>query len=128
MARGQTVVAVEGGRELRRRLRTVEGGLEDLKTEHRWVATYVLGRARPGAPRRTGALAANGRASGTKTMSTVRYGSVRVPYAAPIHYGWPQRHISPHPWVITAAQQSEAVWVAHFNQTIADLVERTRSV
>jgi hypothetical protein len=127
MARaGHTLVQVEGGRELRKRLRTIEGGLAELKTEHRWVANYVQGRAGPAAPRRTGALAATGRASGTNTSSIVRYGTARrVPYAAPIHYGWPARHIRPQEWVINAALRSEPVWLAHFNETIRALVERT---
>lgn len=125
MARGRTVVAVEGERALRRRLRTVENGLEDLKTEHAWIASYVHGRSQPGAPRRTGRLAASGRSSGTKTASIVRYGSARLPYAPVIHYGWPARHIAANEWVINAAQRSEPVWVAHYEHTIAQLVERT---
>lgn len=124
-SRGQTVVRVEGGRELRRRLRTIEGGLANLKTEHRWVADYVLSAAAPGAPRRTGRLASNGRASGTQTASIVRYGGARVPYAGPIHYGWPDRHISPHPWVIDAAQNTQGVWLNRFNSAIHRLVEET---
>lgn len=122
---GQSVVQVEGIRELRRRLRTIEGGLDDLKAEHRWVGDYVLGRASPGTPRRSGRLAATGRAAGTATASIVRYGTARVPYAAVIHYGWPARHISPSQWVWNAAQRSEPVWLDHFNQAIEQLVERT---
>lgn len=122
---GHTLVQVEGGRELRKRLRTIEGGLAELKAEHKWVADYVFRRSAPAAPRRTGRLAASGRSSGTNTASIVRYGGARVPYAAPIHYGWPARHIAPHEWVINAAQNSEPVWLAHFNDTIRQLVERT---
>lgn len=127
MARaGHTVVQVEGGRELRRRLKHIEGGLAELKAEHRWVGDYVLGRAAPGAPRRTGRLAATGRASGTNTSSIVRYGNARrVPYAPVIHYGWPARHIQAREWVVNAALRSEPVWLAHFNSTIEQLVERT---
>lgn len=129
MARaGHTLVQVDRQdmRALRRRLKTIEGGLAELKEEHRWVAGYVQGRAAPGTPRRTGALASTGRSSGTNTSSIVRYGSARrVPYAAPIHYGWPARHISPSEWVINAAQRSEPVWLGHFNQAIEQLVERT---
>lgn len=125
---GHTLVQVDRGdmRALRKRLKTIEGGLAELKTEHRWVADYVLGRAAPGAPRRTGRLVATGRASGTNTSSIVRYGNARrVPYAAPIHYGWPARHIAAHEWVVNAAMRSEPVWLQHFNQTIEQLVERT---
>lgn len=124
-AQGQTVVQVEGLRELKRRLRRIEGGLADLKTEHRWVSDFVLGRARPSAPRRSGRLAATMRGSGTVSASVLRVGTARVPYAGPIHYGWPARDIAAQPWLIDAAQQSEPVWSRHFNETITDLVERT---
>lgn len=125
MARGRTVVAVQGERELRRRLRTIESGLDDLKAEHGWIAAFVHRRSQPGTPTRTGRLAGTGRSSGTKTASIVRYGGARAPYAAPIHYGWPARHIAAREWVINAAQSSEPVWVAHYRATIAQLVERT---
>jgi len=126
MARaGHTVVTVEGGRELRRRLRRVEGGLTELKEEHKWIGSYVLARSRPGVRRRTGRMAATGRSSGTNTFSVVRYGNARTIYAAVQHYGWPAHHISPSLWVINAAQRSEAVWVAHYDQAITRLVERT---
>lgn len=122
---GRTLVRVEGGRELRRRLKTVENGLGRLKAGHRWVADFVLGWSGRDAPRRTGRLASNGRASGTNTASIVRYGGARVPYAGPIHYGWPARHIQPHEWVISAAQRSEGVWLPYFNSVIEELVEET---
>lgn len=123
--RGQTVVTVEGGRELRRRLRTIEGGLGKLKEEHRWIADYIRGRSAPDTPRRTGRLASTVRSSGTNTASTVRAGTARVPYAGPIHYGWPDRHISPQTWVVDAALMTEPIWVGHYNNTIRDLVENT---
>lgn len=126
MARGQTVVAVSGERELRKRLRAVEGGMQKLKDEHRWIADFVLSKSSPGTPRRSGRLAGTGRASGTGTASVVRFGrGASVPYAGPVHYGWPARNIQPHPWVITAALGTERTWVAHYENTIRDLVERT---
>ncbi|MFJ9433689.1 hypothetical protein ACIRQY_29105 [Streptomyces sp. NPDC101490] len=124
-ARGTTIVRVVGGRELRRRLRTVEGGLDDLRDAHRWVAAYVGALARAGAPVRTGRLAATERDSGTRTTSVVRFGRATAPYAGPIHYGWPARHIAAQPWVVTAAQASESVWTAYYESAVADLVERT---
>lgn len=123
--RGRTVVRVEGARQLRRRLRSIENGLEDLKAEHGWIASYVYRRSAAATPRRTGRLAGTGRSSGTKTASIVRYGRASVPYAGVIHYGWPRRNIAPQPWVIDAAQRTEPVWRAHFEETIQNLVERT---
>jgi hypothetical protein len=123
--RGQTVVQVTGGRELRRRLRTIEGGLDRLKDAHREVARTVLSGARPSAPVRTGRLAGSGRASGTNTMSIIRYGGARIPYGGPIHYGWPARHIAPQPWLLNEAQRSEPLWLARYNEHVRQLVEET---
>lgn len=124
-SQGRTLVRVEGLPQLRRRLRRIEGGLDDLKTEHRWVADYVQGKAAPGTPYRSGRLYGTARTSGTTKNSIVRYGRASVPYAAVQHYGWPARNIAPRPWVIDAAQRSEPIWSAHFNDAIHQLVERT---
>lgn len=123
--RGETVVRVEGGRELRRRLRRVEGGLDRLKAAHRQVASTVLGAARPGTPHVTGTLASSGRSSGTNTLSVIRYGGARVPYAGPIHYGWPARNIQAQPWLLTAARASEPAWLSTYNESVRRLVEET---
>lgn len=118
---------VEGGRELRRRLRTIEGGLDDLKAAHREVAQTVTAASRRTAPHRTGRLGQSGRGSGTNTMSVVRYGSARIPYAGPIHYGWPARGIVAQPWLLETARRTEPVWLEQYNSAVAELVERTRS-
>lgn len=123
MARGLSLVQVDGLPQLRRRLRRVEGGLAELKTEHRWIADHVRNRAAPATPRRTGRLAGSVRSSGTNTASIVRAGSARIPYAGPIHYGWPARHIRPQPFIIDAARASEPTWTNHFNTTLERLVD-----
>lgn len=125
-SRGQTVVRVEGLRDLQRRLRQIDRGLVDgFKDVHRIIALTVLSRAQPGAPQRSGRLLRSGRASGTQRTSTVRYGGARVPYAGPIHYGWPVRKIEPHPWLLEAAHTSEPTWLETYNAHLRRLVEET---
>lgn len=120
-----TLVRVEGLRELRRRLRRIEGGLQDLKRINKETADYIASAARPRTPHRTGRLAATLRTSGTNRAGVIRAGTARVPYAAVIHYGWPRRNIEPQPWLVDAAQRTEPAWSARYQSEINDLVERT---
>lgn len=119
------LIRVDGLRELRRRLRRIEGGLQDLKRINGETAAYIATAARPATPHRTGRLAATLRSSGTNRAGVIRAGTARVPYAAVIHYGWPRRHIEPQPWLIDAAQRTEPAWTARYQAEITDLVERT---
>lgn len=47
------------------------------------------------APRRSGRLAASVRGGRARNSATVRAGSVAVPYAGVINYGWRKRNIQP---------------------------------
>jgi hypothetical protein len=104
-------VRVTGGRKLRRALNDAGIGLADLKEAHRQAAAIVEAAAKSRAPVRSGALQRSLRSSGTNTAGIVRAGSGKVPYANPIHWGWPARHIRPNPFVAEAAGQSEHRWL-----------------
>jgi hypothetical protein len=118
------LVEVEGMANLRRLLRRIGPDLlPHLRAAHQAVARTVTAAARPRAPHRTGRLAASVRPGATVAGALVRAGNGRVPYAGPIHYGWPARHIAAHPFVIDAARSTEPVWTAAY---LAD-IERTLS-
>lgn len=118
------VVEVRGARQLRRSLRRAGDDLEDLKAAHARVARLVAGVATSTAPRRTGRLASTVRPAGTKTQAIVRAGYARVPYANPIHWGWPRRGIRPQPWLSTAAQNTETAWVGIYMHEVDQLLAR----
>ena len=101
---------VEGARTLRASLKRAGIGVQDLKDAHRKVADLVLSEARTEVPTRTGRLRNSGRASGTQTVAQVRYGGARVPYAAPIHWGWPRRNIAAQPWAAETAARTQDRW------------------
>jgi hypothetical protein len=82
----------------------------------------VLDAARP--PRKTGRLAASGRAGRGEAKAVVTFGSASVPYARPIHWGWPARHIEPHPFALEAAEQTESQWLEEYRKDLDDLVEQ----
>ena len=85
-------VTVEGGRQLRRALTEIEGGIDDLKAIHLDMAQLVANRARHLVPYGTGTLADSIRPSGTKTASRVRAGYKRIGnYAGVTHFGLPRK-------------------------------------
>ena len=92
------VVKVTGAKELRKSIRQIEdaaakkGMQADLKGAYRTAARAVEVQAKMEAPRRSGRLAGSIKAKGTTTGASIVAGGLKsVPYAGPIHYGWPSR-------------------------------------
>lgn len=112
-----------GLRRLTRDLRKIGADLGDLKDAGQRAGQIVVAAASPRAPRRSGALAGSGRAARAAGRVTVLFGSARVPYAGPIHYGWPARGIDPHPFVIDAAQATEPAWLAVYQAGVDQAVD-----
>jgi len=128
--RGPTL-QVDGARQLRQQLKAAGISVQDLKDAHRVVAEQVATASRPAAPVRSGALANSVRAAGTQTAAIVRAGGARVPYAGPIHWGWPNRHITAQPWLAEAAERTEPAWEQTYLdavQTIIDTIEGTTAL
>lgn len=123
MARN-AAVTVEGLNKLVRRLNTIDKQLTaGLKEAHRKIANVVVAAARPPAPARSGRLAATIRAGTAARQSIVRAGSNGVPYAGPIHWGWPARGIAAHPWIHDAAKRTEPSWLDDYFKELQRLVE-----
>lgn len=94
---------IEGLREVQKALRDVSSDLaNEMKATHKEAAEIVVEGAKRYAPVRTGALAASIRAAATRTGGRVRVGAASVPYAGPVHFGWPARRIKPQPFVYEA--------------------------
>lgn len=110
----QDAARVEGLSAFIRAMREAQADLDELKDATQRAGAIVLAAATGRAPRRSGALAGSGRASRTARRAIVRFGSARVPYAGPIHWGWPRRHIAAQPFGIDAARATEPLWLAGF--------------
>ncbi|PZE84157.1 HK97 gp10 family phage protein [Curtobacterium sp. MCBD17_032] len=106
-----SLVQVDGARQLRASLRRAGDDLTDLKAAHKHAAQIAANASADLAPRRTGRLQQTIRASGTKTAGIIRAGTARVPYAAPIHWGWSRRHITAQPFLSDGARDSEGRWL-----------------
>jgi hypothetical protein len=92
-----------GLREVQRDLNKLgDDTKNEMKDTHKEAAEVVVMGAKRLVPYRTGALAASIRALATKSSGRVRAGSASVPYAGPIHFGWPARRIAPNPFIYDA--------------------------
>lgn len=121
-------IRVEGAAELRRSLRKAEQDLGDLKETHAKVGTFVTTAAKPAAPRRSGTLAGSGRPGATATGALIRYGGARVPYARPIHWGWPKRNIRANPWAYETALKTRPQWLEIYRAGVDKVLSRIRGV
>ena len=108
---GRTRIEVVGGRQLRASLKRCGADLDDLTDASTSGSERRRSSRGSTRPRRTGALAATVRGSGTKTRAVVRAGYARVPYAGPIHWGWPAHGITAQPWLVDAAVDSQPAWL-----------------
>ena len=112
------VVSVVGLARLRRDLRKIGDDLGDLKDANKRAGSIVAAESARRAPRVSGRLAGSGRASRAAGRASVLFGGARVPYAGPVHWGWPARGIEANPFVVDAAQATESTWVGEY---LADL-------
>lgn len=115
---GASTVKVDGLRRLRSDLRKLGEDTQDLKAANAAVAALVASTAASRAPRSTGRLASSGRGNRAVGRATVTFGGAAVPYAGPVHWGWPARGIEPQPFIPEAAQATEPVWLPMY---LADL-------
>lgn len=119
MAGKAPAIQVEGARELRKALKTMDSRLDDLKDAHTAAAAPVLSEAQHLVPVEDGglfgSLRTNRRAAGVDILA----GSARIPYAGPIHFGWPARNIEPQPFLYDAldarADEVRAAYEAHID-------------
>lgn len=113
-----------GMRELRRELRRAGGDMSELKDANRAAAQIVIPVAMAMAPKRTMALTESIRVGATQRAGIVRAGKKLVPYAGPIHWGWPARGIEPHPWISEAAQKTEEAWQVAYQAHIEKILRK----
>jgi len=104
-------VQVQGAKELRRTLKAAGADLADFADANAAAGRIVAAEAPGWIHSRSGRLAGSVRAGAAKTSATVRAGGAAVPYAGVIEWGWPARHIRPHPYLTTAAKATESTWV-----------------
>lgn len=114
---------IEGLRELQKSLRNLtEDSRNEMKETHRRAGEIVIEGARRYVPVRTGALLASMRSAPTQRQGKVRVGSAAVPYAGPIHFGWPARNIKPNPFIYEVLDQRRQEVYALYADRISQLI------
>ena len=78
------------------------------------------------APQRTGRLAGNIRPAKQAQRARIMAGSSGVPYAGPIHWGWPARNIAENPFISRAAQATEPEWTQAYLEDVQAALDRVR--
>ena len=123
MAENRIDVSSRGFKELRETIRAAQRDLADMKPVNTEVSSYVLDRTQaPIGP--SGDLSKSGRSSGTKTAAVVRFGTRRVPYAQPIHWGWGRRHIAAHPFLTRAGKKTEPGWIDIYSRRLDEIINQ----
>ena len=89
------LVRVVGLSTLTRTMREAEVDVEDLKDVNEAIARLAALAIRSEAPSRSGRLASSVRGNRAKGKAAVRLGGARIPYAGPVHWGWPTRPSHP---------------------------------
>jgi hypothetical protein len=123
-----TTVRVEGLDQLVRTLNKAKADLGDLKDANQAAGRMVAADAVARAPRRTGRLAGTIRASRQARRAQVVAGRSSVPYAGPIHWGWPARGIASQPFLSAAAQATEPRWVPLYLKDVQAAVDKVKGV
>jgi hypothetical protein len=100
--------------------------MADLKDANAAAARTVATAASARAPRRTGALANAIKPNRAAGKARITAGSRRVPYAGPIHWGWPARHIEGNPWASAAAVGTQSQWLPEYERDIQKILDRVR--
>lgn len=97
-----------------------------LKKANMEVATLVAATAKQRAPVGTRSkkrrLSETVRPFASQTVARIRVGGKVIPYANPIHWGWPDRGIKPNRFVSDAASDTEMRWIKIYGQHMEKIV------
>lgn len=119
-------VGIRGLKEVNRALRKLGDATKtEMKETHREAGNIVARAAKPLAPVRTGRLASTIVSAPTQRQGRVRVGRGQsIPYAGPIHFGWPARRIAPQPFIYEAldnrARDVHKVYERRINELVKE--------
>ena len=100
-------IEVEGLRRTVTQLKRFGARSEDLKAAFQRVGARAVLEGKAKAPKQSGALAATVKQSKRQNAVYIYAGKKAVPYAGPVHWGWPKRNITANPWLVKMAGDLE---------------------
>jgi len=124
VSEGGVTFQVVGLAELSRTMKRAGVDITELKDANTRAAQIVADRASTLAPRRSGRLAGNVRTAKQVARARIMAGSAAVPYAGPIHWGWPARHIDANPFISNAAVETQDEWLAVYLEDIQTALDK----
>lgn len=119
---GKPAVKVTGVVEFQKAVRKMARDVSDLSTTNRSAGERVAASARSHAPRLTGRLAGTIHVAEVERMRVVVEAGSGVPYAGPIHNGWPAHNITAQPFMDEAAEREHDRVVQDYSDRVGDLV------
>ena len=124
-------IDIDGLKELLSALRKIDPELKlEVKTINRDAARPVFQQALQLVPVRSGRLQRSIRILASQRAGRVAAGKKLVPYAGPIHFGWPARHIAPNLFLFKALDRRRLqvlqVWEKGIDRVIEKAMRRTK--
>jgi Bacteriophage HK97-gp10, putative tail-component len=119
-------IKVEGLNELVRTMKRAGVDITELKDANQQAGEIVAAYAQATAPRRSGRLAASVRSTKQVRRARIQAGRAAVPYAGPIHWGWPAHHIAAQPFIADAATATQPTWLAAYQDAIETALSHVR--
>lgn len=121
-------VKIEGLSKVRRDLKKLSEDVDYRAMEflpvNKTIADAVAGDAKSYVPFLTGTLSGTIRAAATKTSARVKAGYKSVPYAGPIHFGWPARFIKPQPFFYDAIDKRRGEIQERYDDLVKRLIKK----
>lgn len=121
----QGQVKVEGLSKVRRDLKKLAKDVDygdQFLAVNKTLADAVAGESKNYVPVVSGGLQGSIRAAASKTSGRVKAGYKAVPYAGPIHFGWPARFIKPQPFIYDAIDKRRGEVKDRYEQLIKKLI------
>ena len=117
-------VRVTGLSTVVRQLKALGLEVTDLKDAFAKVASEGAERIKGHTPRKTGRLAGSVRGNRAQSKAVVRAGRAAVPYAGPINYGWPKRHIAAAQFMQKGDREMQPIAVRELEAEIEKAIRR----
>lgn len=121
-----TRVELRGERELARDLSGASRKLANLREAHEEAGRLVRPVAASRAPVSSGALRASLKNTADARSATISAGNSVVPYARPIHWGWPARNIRRNAFLWDAIKSTESRWIQAYKKAVDGLLSKIK--
>jgi hypothetical protein len=121
----QGSVRVEGLNKVRRDLKKLASDVDygdQFLAVNKTLADAVAGDSKNYVPVLTGSLSGSIRSAASAKSGRVKAGHKAVPYAGPIHFGWPARFIKPQPFVYDAIDKRRTEIKDRYEKLIEKLI------